>query len=84
MPYISNLDRPPLDRIAEQVDPELTPGELNYLLTRIVMRRKPKTYFDFNSLIGTLECVKAELYRRVVAPYEDGKRVENGDVYGNL
>ena len=33
-------------------------------------------------VLGVLECVKLELYRRVAAPYEDKKCQENGDVYG--
>ena len=31
--------------------------------------------------MGALECAKLELYRRVAAPYEDVKIMENGDVY---
>ncbi len=35
----------------------------------------------FNAVVGALECAKLELYRRMVAPYENGKIAENGDVY---
>jgi len=31
--------------------------------------------------MGVLECIKQEFYRRAVAPYEDKKKEENGDVY---
>jgi len=31
-------------------------------------------------MIGVLECVKQEFYRRKVAPYEDIKIIENGDI----
>ena len=41
-------------------------------------------YAHLNEAIGVLECAKLELYRRVAAPYEDGKRAETGDVYGIL
>lgn len=34
-----------------------------------------------NSGIGALEAAKLEFYRRVVAPYEDKKIFDNGDVY---
>ena len=37
-------------------------------------------YEDYASVIGALECAKQELYRRLVAPYEDKKIKENGDV----
>jgi hypothetical protein len=67
----------------------LDPGELNYLITRVVQKYvwskaacggKPN-YRRFNAAIGALECAKLELYRRAVAPYEDQKIKENGDVY---
>jgi hypothetical protein len=45
------------------------------------MFQKPKCYDDYNSLIGTLECAKQELYRRKIAAYEDKKIEENGEVY---
>jgi len=34
-------------------------------------------------VIGVLESVKMELYRRKIADYEDEKCEENGDVYRN-
>ena len=36
---------------------------------------------ELNEAIGALECATLELYRRKVAPYEDGKIAENGEVY---
>ena len=42
---------------------------------------EPYSFQDLNELIGALECAKQELYRRVVAPYEEDKIEENGDVY---
>ena len=41
----------------------------------------PLYYEWINEVIGVLECAKLELYRRVAAPYEDDKRLQNGDVY---
>lgn len=68
---------------AIEQDANVTPGEINYIVTRIVKTwlTKRASYCDFNRAIGVLECVKLELYRRMVAPYEDKKREENGDVY---
>ena len=37
-------------------------------------------YENFNAMIGALECCKQEYYRRIIAPYEDKKIEENGDV----
>ncbi len=56
-------------------------GHLNYIITRLVIELKPHSYKEFNAIIGVLECMKLELYRRMIAPYEDKKIEENGDVY---
>ncbi len=56
------------------------PGELNYVITSLLMGTHPEGYSDYNKLIGVLECVKLEMYRRATAPYEDYKMVENGDL----
>lgn len=82
MPYITKEQR---DRIDRMIFPAhigvLSDGELNYFLTKILLAREPSTYSNFMSIIGTLECVKQEFYRRAVAPYEDKKQIANGDVY---
>ena len=82
MPYIKPKPRPELtlrsDRDAE------TPGELNFQITQLIMRYIHKykpTYALGNTIMGVLECAKAEFYRRVLAKYEDAKKDENGDVY---
>lgn len=88
MPYIEPEDRPQLDKVSESIAMYmLSDGDLNYLITRIVDRwishdgKHRPNYALFNAAIGVLECVKQELYRRVIADYEDQKRLENGDVY---
>ena len=60
-----------------------TPGELNYSLTATVQKflGDNPTYDKYNSAIGALEACKLEMYRRAVAPYEDKKMKENGDVW---
>ena len=64
------------------------PGELNYFLTSHIMayltrqgHNKKVGYVDYNEVIGVLECCKQELYRKVVAKYEDKKCELNGEVY---
>lgn len=36
---------------------------------------------EMGDLLGAIEAAKLEFYRRVAAPYEDKKCMENGDVY---
>lgn len=65
-----------------------TVGELNFAISRLM------TAFIKNSggvSYGSCAAARAachdaaeELYRRVVAPYEDKKCLENGDVYGDV
>jgi len=80
MPYIRKERRELLDDGA----PPKNAGELNYLITeecRMYMTDQPDSYKTRNEIVGVLECAKLEFYRRKVAPYEDIKIKENGDVY---
>lgn len=81
MPYINQTARRELATTREAE----TEGELNYQLTQVVMRYvfdHGLSYSTINAIMGALEGAKLEFYRRVAAPYEDDKLVENGDVYG--
>jgi len=80
MPYIDRMAKQEIDEGREP----LTPGELNYRITTVLMdylERKGHKYTFINDCLGALEGAKLEFYRRVAAPYEDKKRLENGDVY---
>jgi len=64
-------------------------GTINYVVFKIVkqwlkndlgLTSKRKNYFALCAILGTVICCALELYRRVVAPYEDDKIVENGEV----
>ena len=91
MPYIPQADRARLDvytgarwALTKSGLQDPKPGELNYMLTRIILAyldTAGMNYATLNTVMGVLECVKQELYRRVAVPYEDKKRTENGDVY---
>ena len=62
----------------------LTPGELNYVITEVILlylKQKGLSYTICNEVLGVLDAVAREFYRRKVAPYEDEKIVQNGDVY---
>jgi hypothetical protein len=80
MPYI-----PPTSRTALTLGSEPNmPGELNFVITDVIddyLIRMGVTYTSINEVIGVLECAKLELYRRIVAPYEDHKKEQHGDVY---
>lgn len=92
MPYIKQSDRKILGEAIKRIiklilDPvqfgtRAKAGVLNYLFTVILksVLDDDKRYDTANSLIGALECCKLELYRRYIAPYEDEKILENGDV----
>lgn len=94
MPYIDQKRRDALDGEWEAgtAFPETprTSGELNYVITSAVedflmaasstADIATPTYAMFNAAIGALECAKLELYQRAVAPYENIKAKENGDI----
>lgn len=85
MPYIRKEYRKPIDVVLSNITHHLdTSGDLNYAITRLILNYVEKSgecYAIYNSIIGALESVKAEFYRRKVAPYEEQKRKENGDVF---
>lgn len=82
MPYIPLDGRTGFSTNAEAIPAD--PGQLNYAITAIIVRyirSKGTRYQTFNDVLGALEGAKLEFYRRVVVPYEEGKRELNGDVY---
>lgn len=83
MPYIKQEDRKRVTPIYVEGRYPTTPGELNYIITELVWEyyHKGANYQAINDILGALEGAKLEFYRRVAAPYEDGKIEENGDVY---
>ncbi|MCS6770389.1 MAG: hypothetical protein NZ570_08150 [Candidatus Caldarchaeum sp.] len=88
MPYIPQKERAELDDEIDMLVQKLskTPaekmdGKLNYVITRLLVKLYPPSYFNYNRALGVLSAVAHEFYRRRVAPYEDVKIRENGDVY---
>ena len=86
MPYITQKARDAINKYGDEVINK--PGELNYKITLMILdyldrlRHNRKVgYAEYNEVLGVLECVKQELYRRLITPYEDKKREENGDVF---
>lgn len=81
MPYIALAARLALDSGLRTAK---TPGELNYVLTatmRNYFEHSGANYQAINDVLGALEGAKLEFARRAVAPYEDEKILENGDIY---
>lgn len=86
MPYIPENERPPIDAALKHLPANLTPGQINYLITQVSDQKIEDaglSYATINDLIGVLECAKLELYRRIAGPYEDLKVSRNGDAYPN-
>lgn len=80
MPYIPKNKR--LDHFP--AIPAIDEGELNYRICREIdayMRCAGISYKNFNAVLGVLSAVALELNRRFVAPYEDKKLQENGEVF---
>jgi len=91
MPYIPQDQRPTFEPIIAQavealtaVDDDQAKGQLNYLIFSIIQRylaNKGMRYSRAQDFIGgVLSCCQMELYRRLLAPYEDQAVARNGDV----
>lgn len=93
MPYIAPKEREQYEETIQSLVEDFFHsgdnwrGDMNYVVSSIIARLIEKwqgpRYAQINDLIGVLECIKLELYRRVAAPYEDIKAEENGDVYND-
>ncbi len=90
MPYIPETERKGIDKLLNEVLENIidnninTHGKLNYMISKIIhtfVEKQGMNYQNLNNVIGMLECVKAEYYRRIVSPYEDIKKNENGEVF---
>lgn len=89
MPYIKQEDRKKFEEGIVEIlrnlpltNNGLKKGELNYVISNIVWRifEQNPSYGLGNDLVGVLECVKQEFYRRKLAKLEDTKIIENGDI----
>ncbi len=90
MPYIPQKNREQYikeimflaEEIFSKIPEDKREGELNYFITSLLKYTyKNPNYCTYNRIIGLLECIKLEFYRRAVSMYEDKKIKENGDVY---
>lgn len=86
MPYIKKSEREKFRIILDNFGKlNITSiGEFNYLISSmlvIMIKRVKPDYYFYNNLIGVLECIKLELYRRAITPYENSKCETNGDLF---
>lgn len=84
-PYIKVLAAALIESALTPSDGTRSDGDLNYVITRLItdvlrLSAAPN-YHAFNTAIGILECVKQEMYRRQIGPYEDEKIILNGDLW---
>lgn len=82
MPYVSKDRRRHLDRKLENFFISDV-GSMNYVLTKLINNYchiNNLSYRTINDIIGVLECVKQEFYRRVAVEFENKKVKENGDI----
>ena len=78
MPYISK------DRRGHTVDHETTAGDLNYMISMLLIKYwkfSQRDYQSINDIVGAIEGAKSEFQRRIVIPYENLKITQNGDIY---
>ncbi len=80
MPYIKQDRRKAIREDIWWLD---TPGELNYIISQLLIEytlNNKLSYQSINDCLGALEGAKQEFYRRVAVPYEEKKIAENGDL----
>jgi len=85
MPYIARSQKEKVDKglIALNLSELKDAGSLNYAVHKLIAQyfsQNEQDYQSFNDVIGVLDCAKMEIYRRLIAEYEEKKILQNGDV----
>jgi uncharacterized secreted protein with C-terminal beta-propeller domain len=82
MPYIKKEIRHKMDRVIDAMAKEdvKVNGDLNYILYRYCRYFISPSYNNYKNFCGELRQCATEIERRILAPYEDEKIIENGDV----
>ena len=79
MPYIDKQAR----RMLMNTNNVQSAGEIQYLIAIMIktyIQQNGLSYQTCNDVMGALAGAQMEFYRRTVAPYEDEKIKENGDI----
>lgn len=82
MPYVKQNIREELNFVVENMKAmDVKPdGKLNYVLFKFCKDTIDPSYNNYKNFIAELEECAQEIRRRFLAPYEDQKIIENGDV----
>jgi hypothetical protein len=85
MPYIEWEDRRDLTPLGVVIAE--TPGQLNFQITVLILNyleMNGLSYQTINDIQGAIRNAGVEFDRRVTAPYETKKILQNGDVYSAI
>lgn len=82
MPYIKQERRDELELLVDMMREKgvKADGDLNYMLYAFCKRHVEPSYNNYKNFCGELQQCATEIERRLLAPYEDSKIKENGDV----
>ena len=87
MPYVPEkirlLYKDTIDNFENMHAEKASAGEVTFLITALIhswIKKQKWCYLTFCIAVGILVCCILELYRKVVAPYEDKKRMDCGGV----
>lgn len=85
MPYITPEAQEEVRIFQQSGYKASTVGELTYAFSDTIDDylggKEEINFVAFAEVLGALEATKLEFYRRIVAPYEEKKLKENGDVF---
>lgn len=84
MPYIKPTRKEVLEPLVDQITQRCdNAGDVTYVIYALAKKwidLSGMNYKNLSGVVGCMDCAKTEFYRRIVAPYEDEKIKENGDV----
>jgi len=82
MPYIKQERRIECDEIVKlMIEKKIkADGDLNYVLYKFCKFNVGPSYNNYKNFCGELRQCVSEIERKLLAPYEDSKISENGDV----
>ena len=81
MPYIKKSERSKIDAAPLAQLCCLSSGELTYAIYKLLLQYQAFDFHGHATVLGCIEAAKLEYYRRAVAPYENDKITQNGDVF---
>jgi len=84
MPYIKAKDRKKFSDAYHLGAKAKKAGELNYIFSKVFrgyLDTNGANYSAMNDILGACDGATREFYRRIVVPYEEKKKKDNGDIY---